>query len=494
MFKWLTRLLTKRMGGLYLRALGGGTPGMWASDHRKESEQFHHWNGVAIHQICLQAMQADVMVYRDASPAITRKRRSKAYTTQDESQEMPEDDPLVKLLKRPNKWESGGRFRYKCVQQLQLTGKCIIWNVPNVGGKLDTSYRRTAMRLVVPTAIASPVQPSKELPFGGWRIQPTWSQWSSDEDGFVEMFGGLTHAFGKVVPYEQTQVIDWPHPLYVDDGCSPTSRGARWIDGDTQVGTAQWAQLKNGADPSIHIEVPTDAQFDPELADRYAEKMAQKYGGPQNVGKVLFTQGGSVTPLSTTPKDMAYGEAFQQYRDAIMALHGAPKIDADTYASYYAKLKQFTEMTVQPILSLLAEEDTERLAPEFGEGLTIEMTAKTINDPEIMDRETNTLVTSRVIRVDEVRTRYGLEPLGGKEGEAFAGQAPATSMNVNGSLGLSGQGGFGLMLPAGEKPQEQTAPELSLPSTSNLGSSQPRFSLNGKHHTNGHRKVLEGYP
>jgi len=484
---WLRRFVPKRMGGFVLRALAGGTPGSWSSDHRKESEQFHHWNGVAIHQLCLQALQADVMVYQDASPATKRKRRTKAYTTQDESREMPETHELVKLLKRPNHWESGGRFRYRCVQQLQLTGKCIIWNVPNVGGRLDASMRRTVMRLVIPTAIATPVQPTNDMPQGGWRIQPTWSHWAADAQGFVEMFGGVTYAFGKVIPYEQTQVIDWPHPLYVDDCASPTSRGARWIDGDTQVGIAQWSQLKNGADPSLAIDVSTSVDWNPELAERYAELIAQKYGGPDKVGKVMLLQG-KAQVLSTTPRDMVYGEAFNQYRDAIMALHGAPKIDADTYASYHAKMKQFVELAVQPILTLFAEEDTERLAPEFGTGLTVEIEAKKVNDPELLNAEIATDVNAKAITKNEIRSLRGRPPA--PDGDEWAGQpTPQSGVNLSGGINLNG-GGLGFQMPT-EQPTE-TAPSLQLPvgETETLPQG-PRFQLNGK--SNGH-KAWNGYP
>lgn len=488
--------VTKRAGGMFLQALAGGTPGSWSSDHRKESEVFNHWNGIAIHQLCLQLQQADCAVYQDLSTAAKRKRRSKAYTTQDESQEVPETHDLVKLLKRPNQWESGSRFRYKIGLQMQLTGKAMIWNVPNMASKLGIGTGKTVQRIVIPTALATPVQPSNDLPFGGWRIQPMSNYWGSDPQGFVEMFGGATLAMGKVVPHEQMQVIDWPHPLFVDDGCSPTARGSRWIDGETQVGIAQWAQLKNGADPSLFVSIPDEVQWDPEIAKRYQEEMAGKYGGPQNAGRVMMMQG-DVKPISTTPRDMAYTEAFIQYRDAIMALHGAIPIEADSYASFFAKVKQYTELTVQPVLDLIAEQDTERLAKEHGDGLTIEYTARSIDDPEVINNEITTLVAARAIKVDEVRTKMGLPPLGGPEGEAMAGQPQATTaMNVTGGLSLGGQqpGGFGLSLGTSDTSGASGMPSLSLPASNGGGAMPPRLSLNGKHHTNGHGGAWKGYP
>lgn len=471
--------------GLLLRGLAGGVPGTWASDHRREAEFFNGWNGVAIHQKCLQLMQADCAVYRDMSPQAKRKRRTKAYTTIDESQELPESSPLVKLLKRPNPWQSGGMFRYSLGQQLDLTGKGMIWNVPNAaaqkGLRLTQEFGigKTSMRIVVPTAFAAPVPPGDDLPTGGWRIQPVATYWGADPQGFVEMFGGIHLAYGKVIPHEQMQIISWPHPLYTDDGCSPTGRGAQWIDGSHQVGVAQWSQLKNGADPSLHISVGEAFAFDEDMADRYGEKLRAKYGGPENSGRVMVTQDTTVTPLSMSPKDMSYTEAFVQYRDAIMALHGAVPLEADTYAGFFAKVKQFTELVIQPVLNMLADEDSVRLAPEYGEGLTIEYTAKSIDDPEVMDRETATLVSAKAIRINEVRARYGLPP--DPEGEEWAGAAQATAMNVNGALSLTGQqgGGFGLKLPTEDASGVSGMPSLSLPASNGAGPVN-RLSLNGK--------------
>lgn len=417
--------LSKNFTGTIFRALGG-RPGAWSSDHRAESSHFSGWNGVAIHQIALQAMQCDVACYYDLDAKARAKRRSKSYTTQDESKELPETHALVRLLKRPNPITSGGLFRYECVLQLQLTGTALVWNVPTKSG------RGVAERHVIPTAWASPVGTSKETPRGGWRIQPALGRFrGSDPDGFVEMFGGLAHAFGKVIPAEQVQTMRWPHPLYKDDGCSPTSRGASWIDGETQVNESQRNQLHNGADPSIVISVPKDCAMTPDDAERYALKFAEKYGGTNNAGKALFTHG-EAKAISTTPRDMAYTEAFRQFRESIFALHGTPTFDADTYSGFYAKLKQFSTMTVQPVLSLLAEEDTERLAPLYGEGLTIEYSAHHIDDPEQLERRLATDISAEVIRKNELRALRGLPP--DPEGNAWVGGEKQQASNLSFNL------------------------------------------------------------
>ena len=419
------------------QALGSGQPGQWASDHRSEAEAFTGWTYVAVRAICLQAMQATVSVYDDSTDGQKRRMVRKSMRNdpfsarlkslyagdEGESEPLPNDHPLCKIQKRPNPTQSGAQFRYERVLQLQLTGTCIVWNVPNRLGK-------TVQRYVIPTAMATPVQPSQDFPTGGYRISASSSRFAMvDEDGFTTA-GIFNQVTGKTIPLEQLQVTRWPHPYWKDDGQSPVSAGAKWIDSANQIDAARWAQMNNGADPSVVTNVDKDIDPTPEQLEAAATKFNEKYAGAENTGKAIFTTAGTVTALTTTAKDMSYVEAFDQLRDAGLALHGVPGIaagitDGGSYAAFYASLKQFVCLTVQPILDLLAEDDTERFAPQFGPGLTIEIEAAQIDDPDVLEKRLATDLASQAITKDEVRALRGLPPLGKERGgDQFAGQAP----------------------------------------------------------------------
>jgi len=131
--------------------------------------------------------------------------------------------------------------------QLQLTGTSIVWNVPNKFGK-------TVQRYVIPTTIASPVPPTDDLPQGGYKIQPTSLRYYNESYGSSFTSTGTFHQVaGKIIPLAQLQITRWPHPIYKDDGQSPVSAGAKWIDSANQIDAARWAQMNNGADPSIVV-------------------------------------------------------------------------------------------------------------------------------------------------------------------------------------------------------------------------------------------------
>ena len=100
----------------------------------------------------------------------------------------------MRLLKQPNRRQSGAHFRYECIQQLESTGTVLIWNVPNRLGL-------TIERHVIPTAMATPVPPMPGLPHGGWRIDPGASRFSFPllDNGSVESYGYF-RAVGAVIP------------------------------------------------------------------------------------------------------------------------------------------------------------------------------------------------------------------------------------------------------------------------------------------------------
>lgn len=448
------------------QALGSGQPGQWASDHRTEAEQFTGWTYVAVRSICLQAMQASVSVYEDEnSPKQKQLRRSyrndpglqrlkSLYASEEgEAEPLPNTHPLCKMLKRPNPTQSGAQFRYEQVLQLQLTGSCIIWNVPNKFGK-------TVQRYVIPTGMTTPVAPSTDLPTGGFRIQTNSSRYAViDDDGFTTS-GMFSQIVNRIVPLEQIQVVRWPHPMLKEDGQSPVSAGAKWIDSANQIDQARWSQMNNGADPSVILTLGPEYNLSPEETEALAEQVRQKYGGAENSGKAWVTNADKVVSPTTTPKDMSYVDAFNQLRDAALALHGVPGIaagisDGGSYAAFYASLKQFVSLTVQPILDLIAEEETEQLAPQFGAGLTVEIEAAQIDDPEVLERRITTDVAARSIRVDEVRALRGLPSLGPERGgDQFAGQVPMSPLTAYPTSGPDTTG-----QPGPPKPEEKQ-PEL----------------------------------
>lgn len=441
-------------GNAALRSiLGGQIPGAWASDHAAESARYTGWHYIAVRAICLQGMQAQVNAYAPATAANKKRYGLKStYNEQDDKGEpLPLTSDLIMLLKRPNPYQSGGNFTYRRLQQLNLTGKCLVWNVPNKVGKI-------VQRFVLPTAICDPRQPTRDMPRGFYIVRPDATRYAP-EAGW-SMMGGLASIVGVPIPAEQVQVTMWPHPTLLDDGQSPLAAGALWSDTGDMVDRARHAQMRNGPNPSLVVNAPEEFEGDAADLQRAEDAFNKKNAGAEKNGKAIFVSAGDITPYGTTPKDMDYGQSFEQIRDAELALQGVPGVmagitDGGSYAAFYASILQGTKLTVQPQLSMLAEEDSMVLGPQFGEGIVIEMLAPQIDDPSILENQLRTDLTGRVRKRNEYRLLRGLDPIDGPVGEELVGGTAA------------GQGGFGLS--AGD---ESTTGLPGVPSMGGQGAAQ----------------------
>lgn len=453
-----------RAFGYGLRAaLSQGSPGNWASDHRGETDKFTGWHYIAISAAAKQAAQAECKVYQDGKdPKLASKRKTLRYKTKsaygDDQAEatLPQDHPLVRLLKRPNPTQSGASFRYEYVMQLRLTGTCLIWNVSNKVGLPVERY-------IIPTAVAEPQGASNQYPYGAYRIDPSsarnWASYAVDQ-GFTEHRSWYRFV-GKIVDARAVQVVRYPHPLYKDDGQSPVAASAIWTDTAEGIDKAQHGQMRQGANPSMMITMPEDVESSPAQLQADADRIKAKFGGPENTGAVIILTGGTeVNPVTTTPRDMAYEMSRPQYRDMLLAIHGVPAIAAGiseggSYAAFVASLRQFIITSVQPDLDLLAEEDTEQLAPKFGKGLTIEYEATLIDDPQVLESQLATDVNAKARTINEHRAERGLPPV--EWGNFPAGGDPSQAPQgpgggFGGPPGVGGQpGGFGGKAPFGGK-------------------------------------------
>ena len=464
MFNWVKTIprmfKSKRLSVSLRNALSQGQPGAWASDHLAESEHFTGWNYVAIRAIAQQAAQANVSVLRQLDDSHLRR---KAYGGDAAPAErLASHHPLSRLLKRPSPSQSGASFRYEQVVQLKLTGTCLVWKVPNRLG-------RTVERYVIPTALATPVRPTRELPHGGFRVAPRsnslrWDKSWSDSFGF-------SRALGAVLPAEQVMVIRDPHPINNDDGFSALAAGALWTDTAEQIDRSRWSHLKNGPDPSLIITSPDEINPTEDELDAAAAKFNSKYSGTGNHGKAMFLSAGKVEKLSSTPDEMAYDRAFLQLRDAILALHGVPGVaagvtDGGSYAAFYTSLKQFTMLTVQPTLNLLAEEETEQQSPEFGDRLTVVMQAASIDDPALLEQRIRTDISAGALTKGEVRALRNMPPFGDARDAETAGRSTGADPKQTRAAPAAESAAIG-------RPKQ---PPGAMP-LANLNGSKPRVSI-----------------
>lgn len=513
--------------GRIVSALRAAVPGGWASDHYEETLHCTGWNYIAANSIGMQCAAAGIEVSRpiDSIDAWSGKTYRKRFDRlhkhsgreryfqsvrsrgrfsalkshdQGDSEErdiLPEDFGLCKLINRPNPSQSGAHLRYEASIQLSQTGTALIVKIPNKFGKAVELY-------VVPTCLMTPRPPTSEFPYGAYYVSPAATRTNWADDSFVTMVGYQRLA-GLTLDMRDLVKISFPHPLWKDEGYSALAACSLWTDASEQIDRARFSQFMNGCDPSMILEPPEDVNPTDNEIERVLQKMME-FIGTKHTGRVLVTPGGTkATPWSTTPREMAYGEGFDQLRNAIMGGHGVPLIaagitDGGSYAAFYAALKQFIMLCVQPRLDWIAEELTYQLAEQYGEGLMIRFLAQSVDDPSILEARLATDVNARAITKNEIRQLRGLEPK--EDGDVWAGervsetvradaQAPqSTVTELAGTTDTGDERSTGIA--TGQTRPANPGAHFDSIGNSNIPSIGP-FDMGGKSHSPGFNRLAE---
>lgn len=439
--------LAKGYYGMIRSALGAAVPGGWAADHYEETLHFTGWNYIAGHVTGLQCAGATVEVSRpmgtvDAWSGKTIRKSIPRHTgrqryfsplakshEQDQLEEreiLPEKFGLTKLLNRPNPSQSGGHLRYEISVQLSQTGTALVVKIPNRFGKTVELY-------TVPTCLMTPRPPSTQFPRGAYYVSPAATRTNWADDSFVTMVGYQRLA-GTTIDMRDLIKISFPHPLWKDEGYSALAAGALWTDSSEQIDRTRFSKMQNQADPSIIVTPPKDVNpTDNEIA-RVMHLMTTNWAGAKNAGKIAVAPGGSeIEQVGVSPRDMDFGAGFTQLRDAIMGMHGVPLIaagitDGGSYAAFYAALKQFITLTVQPKLDWIAEELTYQLGEHYGDGLMVRLIAASVDDPQVLESQLATDISARSIKKNELRQLRGQSP--DPEGDVWVGETLSESVRV----------------------------------------------------------------
>lgn len=425
----------KSMASQMRAALAGSFGGAQVTNHREEALHYEGNSYVNIAAICAQMMMVTITAYVDGSNQLRQQSvrkslrglvgsRWKSQYGVDEasSKQLESDHYLMRLLSKPNPHEPGSMFRYRQTLQLRLTGGAFLWNVPNING-------RTCERYVIPTTCLTPVYPDNTLPYGGYRVQPNCMRWIPlVDDGFVIGTPALMRVLGMIIDAREIQKVGYPHPIWLDDFQSPMSAGAQWVDAERSINIARAMGISRGMNPSGFLELSKEYMgIEQDALNITQRKLDRQYGGVNNTGKVIAVAPDTkFTGYDRSPKDMEYHEGYLDHREANQSLHGVHPIitggqPPGAYAAYYAAMRAFDNNTLTPICDMLAESDTFHIAPQFGEGITIEIEPKPINDEDELNSRLQVDGQLGIIKVNEARALRGMPPLDGAQGEKLCG-------------------------------------------------------------------------
>ena len=462
------------MGATYIRGrdprpyLQGTAPGLWASNHLEEATQCKGWQFVAVRTLAKLSAQAELSIeevigkpsvmekklrpVRKALKALDRlhkglqpesakvkakiKRKSKKHTKSTVSptsrprgrKPAGENDPLLRLLQKPNGNQNKNTFLFQIIQQLSLTGTAFVWTVRDEFGVPKELY-------VVPTGLCQPRLPSAAFPNGSYWITPlsAWANMPSSVSQWAPGALGNALLMGAEIDFDDVKAIRWPHPVYLSDGLSPLAAGALWVDMSTQMDEAAWYSFENTATPGMIFTQDPTIDPSPEDKETFRQDLRAEYSGTPNTGNnLVLPKGIDAERRTPSPLEMDYVGSRPQMRDMGMALHQVTPIaagisEASSFAALWAALRQTSELAIQPMLDLTGEELTSLLGEAFpGARRVITFTARAIDDAQTLEQRLRTDIQAKnVLTVKEYRALRKLPPFGDERDDAFVGQDTA---------------------------------------------------------------------
>jgi len=313
-------------------------------------------------------------------------------------------DPLVKLLRRPNPYQSFGKFLENLVGYYYVSGNGYIHRVGPNGKK-----------------------PPMEL----WNLRPDRVQVNPSKSaaaGPIADFSYKVADDSKPITLSPDRILDgiaWQvvkqfktfNPTDDLYGLSPIRAGARVIDQMNEASILNYNLLKNGARMSGAFVFK--GSYDETIEANLKKQLQDQYAGTNNAGKQLLLTGDmDWKEMGINPKDMDWIEGQKMNTRRICSLMGvAPELIGDVQNKTYNNQKEARKAlmieTVMPLLDNIQDELNAWLVPLFDEDVFI---AYDKDDIDVIKDERTALwgrilqaVDSSVLTPNEGRDALGYE-------------------------------------------------------------------------------------
>ena len=232
---------------------------------------------------------------------------------------------------------TSGELIARCEQDASVAGNSYTWAPPGEG-------RLVRMRPDWTTIV------SERVPVGGggwyrkkvgyWHEPP--KQVIDQGDGFLAPAAEVAHWAPVPDPDANFRGMSWLTPVMRD------------IQGDTSMAQYKLRYLSNNATPNLVIKYAQKLQ--PSTVDAIRERMAARYGGPDNAGKTLILdQGADLVAVGNSLADMDFTNVSQSGTERILAAAGVPPllVGLETIKgagkSYQEVIRRFGDLTLRPL-------------------------------------------------------------------------------------------------------------------------------------------------
>ena len=342
--------------------------------------------------------------------------------------------PLLDLLRRPSDQQSAYELKQALFGFLTLNGNCYLFQ-----SRADANTPPTALVPLRPDRVRIVVGKNASQPIAGY----------------------VYSVNGTDVPLEAHEVIhckQWnPNSDYY--GLSPLQAAA--LTAQTDLAMAVWNRNTFGRDmavPAGMVNIKTSVDRD--TFEEIKNEWKSLYGGQNR--KTAFVRGGEVEfqQIGLNHNELDFLNSRQFHKEAIFQVFGVPPGMLDknaTEANANASREVFNNGTLWPITVALAEALTSRLAPAYGDNLTLKPKDFRVRNTHAEQLEL--AAYSPYLTINEARQRYLKLP------EVTWGNIPASGAAAQIAVAVITNGSVtpaalpGLIAPPVDTPTELTAVE-----------------------------------
>ncbi len=328
------------------------------------------------------------------------------HSQAEDEEYVPVDDghDLARLFEHVNEVDTLEDWLSDWIVNEELHGEAVLWPVKDEDGF-------PAELWVVPTAACTGIRPglTPQYPDGALYVS-NW-QWG--------LGGAYGAGAGTSFPLDNRDILRprRRHPLYRLSGYSPMTAGAKEIDQFNSISEARKKHMDSGFAPEVVVAV--DGATSSEL-ERLRSQWEGRFMGSKG-SRVIFTDGESVDIDSSGrgAREMDYGSGWEQMTKFVCALWQTSSgvlglTEADSYAAFYAKLKQHHTLCLGPKARRMGKYLTKHLANAYWpkDRLCVEIDLPAIDDRDQQNAEIQADMTAGTITYNQVQGLRNRPPVG----------------------------------------------------------------------------------
>lgn len=264
------------------------------------------------------------------------------------------DHPFLKVLQRPNPWQSGAELIDALVSYLKIGGDGFLEEV-----SLDGAIRELYA-----------LRPDRMKPIAGRRGYP--SAWDYSVDGTTSFRFEMDLGPGRQLPIMHMREFN---PLDDWRGMSPMEAVAFSVDVHNAAGGYNKALLDNSASPSGALVYEggedSDGTLSTDQFNRLKSELVERHSGTKNAGRPMLLEGGlKWEAMGMTPKEMEFVIGKREAaREIALGLGVPPMIlgipGDNTYSNYQEANRAFHRQTVLPMMDKICAAITNWVQPTY---------------------------------------------------------------------------------------------------------------------------------